>query len=404
MTNTFIKATLFLILIGNYLQSKSQQFKTVGEYKKYLIENIDETDIIEGIWEFNINIETGFYDKDYDYNKQSPSSFNIKVTPFKVAIIKGLNNNYFTYEVDIFDRITEKKYIDYHFESTAIDGQYLYNDYSPLCKDCYCNGKAFIKTDGDLYLECKNETYKNGIRSWDNYYVNATKLSPTKSEIRSNKRKQRIEIPEFKPEFSYGTGFLITNDLIITCYHVIKDSKDISIRGIDGRFDTTYNAKLNFYDEDFDIAILKMATTYLNKGFSLPYSIKQNQAEVGEDIFVLGYPLQNTMGQEIKLTTGVISSNSGFLGDTTLYQISAPIQPGNSGGPLFDNNGNLIGIVSAKHKKADNVGYATKFSQIKEILKVKGVNFNSNKSMPVELSKKVKLLKDYIFSIEVTLR
>ena len=110
------------------------------------------------------------------------------------------------------------------------------------------------------------------------------------------------------------------------------------------------------------------------------------------------------MGQEIKLTTGVISSNSGFLGDTTLYQISAPIQPGNSGGPLFDNNGNLIGIVSAKHKNADNVGYATKFSQIKEILKVKGVNFTSNKSMPVELSKKVKLLKDYIFSIEVTLR
>jgi S1-C subfamily serine protease len=67
------------------------------------------------------------------------------------------------------------------------------------------------------------------------------------------------------------------------------------------------------------------------------------------------------MGQEIKLTTGIISSNSGSLGDTALFQISAPIQPGNSGGPLFDNYGNLIGVIGAKHKNADNVGYVIKF-------------------------------------------
>lgn len=66
------------------------------------------------------------------------------------------------------------------------------------------------------------------------------------------------------------------------------------------------------------------------------------------------------MGDEIKLTTGVISSKTGFQGDVSLYQISAPIQPGNSGGPLFDNKGNLIGIVNAKHKGAENVGYAIK--------------------------------------------
>jgi len=404
MTNTFFKAILLFTFIGAYFQAKSQQFKTVDEYKQFLLENIDKSDIIEGIWQFNKKVETGFYDKDYDYNKLPPTSFNIEVAPFKVAIIKGLNNNYFTYEVDIFDRITEKKYIDYHFESTAIDGQYLYNDYSPPCKDCYCTGKAFIKSDGDLYFECKNETYKNGMRSWDNYYVKATKVSPTQSEIRNKNSLPKKETPEFKPKFSYGTGSSITNDLIITCYHVIKDAKEISIRGIGGRFDTTYIAKLNFYDEDLDIAILKVPNIYLNKVFNLPYAIKQKQSEVGDNIFVLGYPLQNTMGQEIKLTTGVISSNSGFLGDTTLYQISAPIQPGNSGGPLFDNKGNLIGIVSAKHKNADNVGYAIKLNQFKEFLKGKRVNFNSNKSLPVELSKKVKLFKDYIYSIEVTLQ
>ena len=110
------------------------------------------------------------------------------------------------------------------------------------------------------------------------------------------------------------------------------------------------------------------------------------------------------MGQEIKLTTGIISSNSGFMGDTTLFQISAPIQPGNSGGPLFDNNGNLIGIIAAKHKNADNVGYAVKLNLIRNFLKEQRISFTVNKLMPAELSKKVKIFKDYIYSIEVELQ
>lgn len=120
MTNTFFKAILLFTFIGAYFQAKSQQFKTVDEYKQFLLENIDKSDIIEGIWQFNKKVETGFYDKDYDYNKLPPTSFNIEVAPFKVAIIKGLNNNYFTYEVDIFDRITEKKYIDYQDRKSVV--------------------------------------------------------------------------------------------------------------------------------------------------------------------------------------------------------------------------------------------------------------------------------------------
>nr|WP_277266111.1 trypsin-like peptidase domain-containing protein [Prevotella corporis] len=79
-----------------------------------------------------------------------------------------------------------------------------------------------------------------------------------------------------------------------------------------------------------------------------------------EDIFVLGYPLVQTMGEDVKLTTDVISSKTGFQGDVSQYQISAAIQPRNSGGPLFDSRGNLIGIVPAKHKGTENVGYAIK--------------------------------------------
>ena len=125
-------------------------------------------------------------------------------------------------------------------------------------------------------------------------------------------------------------------------------------------------------------------------------------SEVGEEIFVLGYPLTGTMGEEIKLTTGVISSRTGYLGDVSSYQISAPIQPGNSGGPLFDGKGNIVGIVSAKHTGAENVGYAIKTPYLISLAE----KFDLESSLPtnntvsgMSLSNKVKTLKNYVFLI-----
>jgi S1-C subfamily serine protease len=134
----------------------------------------------------------------------------------------------------------------------------------------------------------------------------------------------------------------------------------------------------------------------------IPYSIKTSTTDVGENIFVLGYPLTSTMGEEIKLTTGVVSSKTGFQGDVSSYQISAPIQPGNSGGPLFDSNGNVIGIVSAKHKGAENVGYAIKASYLKNLMEsVLSENIlpQTNKIASYKLSNKVKSLTKYVYYI-----
>jgi hypothetical protein len=108
------------------------------------------------------------------------------------------------------------------------------------------------------------------------------------------------------------------------------------------------------------------------------------------------------MGDEIKLTTGVVSSKTGFQGDISLYQISAAVQPGNSGGPLFDHGGNLIGIVNAKHKGAENVGYAIKTSYLNSLIEsVMSTNIlpgtNNISNMP--LTNKVKSLKNFVFMI-----
>ena len=110
------------------------------------------------------------------------------------------------------------------------------------------------------------------------------------------------------------------------------------------------------------------------------------------------------MGDEIKLTNGIVSSRTGFQGDITSYQISAPVQPGNSGGPLFDGQGNLIGIVSAKHVGAENVSYAIKTSYLKNLFDImpKPTNLQTVNSLKGKsLTQQVEMVKKFIYIIEV---
>jgi len=199
-----------------------------------------------------------------------------------------------------------------------------------------------------------------------------------------------------------GTGFALNNGYIATNYHVIENAKSIKVQGIKGIFSTEYNAVVVGSDKYNDLALLQIKDSNFNDFGTIPYKIKATTSEVGEDIFVLGYPLTTTMGEEIKLTTGVISSKTGFQGDVSLYQISAPVQSGDSGGPLFDNNGNLIGVVNAKLQGAENVGYAIKTAYLKNLIEsvttasiIPTKNTLSTKTLP----EKVKTVDDFIFLI-----
>ena len=224
------------------------------------------------------------------------------------------------------------------------------------------------------------------------------KVYPTMSMYSDIIRKH---VEETKPSSWTGTGFALKDNYIVTNYHVVEDAKNISIRGVNGNFTNNYNARVVALDKFNDLAILKVEGVNI-PATSIPYSIKTTTSEVGEDVFVLGYPLTSTMGDEIKLTTGVVSSKSGFQGDISLYQISAPIQPGNSGGPLFDGKGNIIGIVSAKHKGTENVSYAIKASYLKNLME-SSISTNilpqTNKIQNQNLSGKVKSVKNYVYYI-----
>ncbi len=243
--------------------------------------------------------------------------------------------------------------------------------------------------ESDAYVVFEGGSMKTVVGNEESGYL---KMYPT---------TQNNKISHEHQEWS-GTGFALNNGYVVTNFHVIDNAKTIQIQGIDGNFSVKYNASIIATDKYNDLALLQIVDNAF-KGFGvIPYNVKTTVSEVGEDIFVLGYPLTSTMGDEIKLTTGVISSKTGFQGDVSLYQISAPIQPGNSGGPLFDNKGNLVGIVNAKHKGAENVGYAIKTSYLKNLIESSistSILPNNNQTAGLPLTGKVKSLKNYVFMI-----
>ena len=112
------------------------------------------------------------------------------------------------------------------------------------------------------------------------------------------------------------------------------------------------------------------------------------------------------MGKEIKVTDGMISSKTGFDGNITTYQITAPIQGGNSGGPLFDEKGNLIGINSSGLRKdiADNVAYSVKTSYVLNLIDIlpKSIELPSNKKLEsLPLTEQIKEISKYVVLIKV---
>ncbi|MBE0662084.1 MAG: serine protease [Bacteroidales bacterium] len=222
------------------------------------------------------------------------------------------------------------------------------------------------------------------------------KLFPTSSD---NIRNSPSELA------GSGTGWAISSDgYIVTNYHVTEGAKSIKVRGVNGNFSKSYSAKVVVEDKNNDLAIIKIEDMGFSSLGTIPYVISPKSSDVGSSIFVLGYPLRATMGDEVKLTNGIISSRSGFQGDVTSYQMTAPVQLGNSGGPLFDNNGNIIGVINAKHAGAENASYAIKSSYLLNLIdiipsppKLQTISTVSGKP----LTEQVKILKKFTYIIEL---
>ena len=207
--------------------------------------------------------------------------------------------------------------------------------------------------------------------------------------------------PAPKPKFAANfraTGFLIDgNGFIATNAHVVNNANNLIVENKKG---DQFFATPVYVDKATDLAILKITDTSFKKINILPYSIRKTSADLGEQIFTLGYPRE-----EVVYGEGYLSAKSGYSGDTTSYQVSISVNPGNSGGPVLNKNGEVIGIISSKETNADGVVFAIKskniYNALEEIKKDQNIKLPSASMIKgMDRVQQIKKLEDCVFMVK----
>jgi S1-C subfamily serine protease len=136
---------------------------------------------------------------------------------------------------------------------------------------------------------------------------------------------------------------------------------------------------------------------------ALPYDLRKTAVPLGDEVYTLGYPRN-----EIVYGKGYVSAETGFRGDSDSYQISIPVNPGNSGGPLIDTRGQVLGIITGKQSPSDDIAFAVKSSFLLDMLDSLPKGFNKNallhkQSSLQHLSRvdQIKKLQPFVFMVKV---
>ena len=388
------KLILCIAILTSFQLNAQCVIKTKNEWIEYFKKNIDNIDPIEGIWNFDRSIN--WYNGMGNLVKQDKDNADVVIVKDGDGFTTCLINE----EVVGGDIVRISK--------TANSDVYLYKrkyieEKITINTKILLNKESYFKLSLDLSEYLKNELEAKGA-----YY--GERVVDERTYIKTNPNETdyyNASVQKSKKESkTSGTGFAISaTGLIATNNHVTTGATSIKVKGINGDFSKSYKAEIVLEDKNNDLSIIQIKDPNFITLGSIPYTISSKSSDVGTSVFVLGYPLRATMGDEIKLTNGIISSKSGYQGDVSSYQITAPIQPGNSGGPLFDNKGNVIGVINAKHSGAENVSYGIKASYLINLIDL----MNSPPKLPLtnllntkSLTEQVKILKKYTYILEIT--
>jgi S1-C subfamily serine protease len=166
-----------------------------------------------------------------------------------------------------------------------------------------------------------------------------------------NKVQDRItKAPENTPVKFGGSGFLVDGKgIIVTNAHVVKDATTVVVQNSKGQ---EFRSRIIYTNPETDLAFLKIEDDDF-RSIGLPYGIRKGSTDLGEQLFTLGYPRE-----EIVYNEGYMSAKTGNNGDTLSFQIGVSANPGNSGGPVFNKNGEVIGIITARQRAAEGVVFA----------------------------------------------
>lgn len=226
----------------------------------------------------------------------------------------------------------------------------------------------------------------------------------------TSKLNQSAAIAEDVHFTTGGTGFLIdSKGYLVTNAHVVKNATQIVVQNGKGEF----KARIIHVDPAADLAFLKIEDAGFKPSGPLPYGISKGSTDLAEEIFTLGYPRD-----EIVYGQGYMSAKTGFEGDTLACQIAVAANPGNSGGPVLNKNGEVVGILSTRESKSQGVVFAIRsknifrlIDQMKTDSTLKNDSTLTPLKVPVASSIKgldrvqqVKKMSDCIFLVKITNR
>lgn len=238
------------------------------------------------------------------------------------------------------------------------------------------------------------------------------KLTSLSRDIQDIKQKQNVqsnEVNQLKnkittnliPFKAGGSGFLIDGKgYLVTNAHIIQSSRNIVVINNKGEQFKAIVAKI-FSDKD--IAILKIDDESFKAVGALPYGIRKSSTDVAEPIFTLGYPRN-----EIVYSEGYLSAKTGFNGDTLSCQLGIAANRGNSGGPVFNKDGEIIGVVSSKEMEAEGVAFAiqskyifTAIDELKKEEKYQSVKIPLKSTLRgMDKQQQVKKIQDFVFMVK----
>jgi len=224
-----------------------------------------------------------------------------------------------------------------------------------LLKESFASASLALanKEDFQKLIFIKDKPMKEkDLGKWPFEELSFKKIQKSNKYIKDHSLDIRKASVIIRSASGHGTGFFISDDgYILTNHHVIGDSEEIIIEDYKG-----HKKKANIIREHKfrDIALLKLEDT---KGLEIiPLAIRKKLAEIGEDVYVIGNPLEEKSLQNT-LTKGTISAWRDYIYDSTYIQSDVAIHPGNSGGPLMDKYGNVLGVaVKGKISKGYGVG------------------------------------------------
>jgi len=249
------------------------------------------------------------------------------------------------------------------------------------------------------YAQRQNDEQLQQLRMEFRKEVNTKKqevLKEVDNKIRISKA------PENSAPKSGGTGFLIDGKgYLVTNAHVVNGASSIIVLNNKGE---EFRANLLYLNASTDIALLKVQDTDFKNVRSLPYSFRRKSADLGDRIFTLGYPKN-----EIVYNEGYMSAKTGYQGDPLSFQIGLAANPGNSGGPLFNENGEIIGIINTRLLQAEGVVFAINSTNIFRAVEEVRQQYPDQKKLNLSLqnsltglnrSQQIRKIQDYVYMVK----